>query len=306
MTEAAYKIATGTLRSLSEQQLLDCSNQGGCLGGTTPGGLGYVISNHGIDQESEYTWTEGTAPNPPPKFPCWKGAEANHAATIATQTQVKVGDESQMAAALMKNPLATAVFADSDVFQNYRSGVIPAGKGCRPHNTPPNHAVTIVGMTATSWIVKNSWGAGWGNKGYVEIARGTTGPGVCGIALQNVYPTANHGKPLPIPHAPKTPRPKPLPPPPPPGPIPSSSPYTTITSGTCASHGYKVVAQDECRDKAAPAIHHAWGGSFGCNSGCPGGCVMDTISCASCVAFYTPGDPSAGCAGDIQCVCRKK
>ena len=180
-------------------------------------------------------------------------------------------------------------------------------------------------------------GAGWGNKGYVEIARGTTGPGVCGIALQvscslfprtgslasvvicfrldcmsretslqNVYPTAPHGKPFPIPHKPKTPRPKPKPPPPPPGPIPSSSPYTTITSGTCASHGYKVVAQDECRDKAAPAIHHAWGGSFGCNSGCPGGCVMDTISCASCVAFYVPGDPSAGCAGDIQCICHKK
>jgi hypothetical protein len=30
-------------------------------------------------------------------------------------------------------------------------------------------------------------GAGWGDKGYVQIARGTTGPGVCGIALQNVY-----------------------------------------------------------------------------------------------------------------------
>ena len=127
--ESAYKIATGTLRSLSEQQLLDCSNQGGCLGGTTPGGLGYVIANHGVDQESEYTWAEGTAPNPfvqptfvakpvrsahllwhpslgtdsgclcipvrPPKFQCWKGAEANHAATISTQTQVKVGDESR-------------------------------------------------------------------------------------------------------------------------------------------------------------------------------------------------------------------
>lgn len=31
----------------------------------------------------------------PPKFQCWKGAEANHAATISTQTQVKVGDESR-------------------------------------------------------------------------------------------------------------------------------------------------------------------------------------------------------------------
>ena len=78
-----------------------------------------------------------------------------------------------------------------------------------------------------------------------------------------------------------------------------------ISSGSCASHGYKVVAQEECKDKAAPAVRHAWGGSFGCNQGCPGGCVMDTVSCASCIAFYSPGDPSAGCASDIQCVCRK-
>lgn len=96
VVEAAYKAATGTLRSLSEQQLLDCSNQGGCLGGTTPGGLGYAIANHGLDQESEYTWSEGHAPNPPPKFPCWKAAEANHVATIASQAQVKVGDEAQV------------------------------------------------------------------------------------------------------------------------------------------------------------------------------------------------------------------
>ena len=43
---------------------------------------------------------------------------------------------------------------------------------------------------------------------------------------------------------------------------------------------------------------------------CCGGIVAlngnGTISCASCVAFYVPGDPSAGCAGDIQCVCKKK
>jgi cathepsin L len=43
-------------------------------------------------------------------------------------------------------------------------------------DTPPDHAVTIIGMTATSWIIKNSWGAGWGDKGYVQVARGTTGP----------------------------------------------------------------------------------------------------------------------------------
>lgn len=70
---------------------------------------------------------------------------------------VKVGDESQMAAALMVAPLATAVDADSNVFQLYKTGVIKAGQGCRPSGAAPNHAVTIVGMTAGAYIVKNSW-----------------------------------------------------------------------------------------------------------------------------------------------------
>ena len=61
---------------------------------------------------------------------------------------------------------------DSDVFQNYKSGVIQPEHGCRPPYTPPDHAVTIVGMTANSWIVKNSWGANWGAKGFLQIARG--------------------------------------------------------------------------------------------------------------------------------------
>eukprot|EP01050_Picozoa_sp_SAG11_P021041 SAG11_NODE_3666_length_2300_cov_1.850522_3_plen_118_part_00 len=43
--EGAYQIATGALRSLSEQQLLDCSNQGGCLGGVVPSGFNYMIVN---------------------------------------------------------------------------------------------------------------------------------------------------------------------------------------------------------------------------------------------------------------------
>lgn len=303
--EGAFKIATGQLRVLSEQQLLDCSNQGGCLGGETPSGLIYIEINKGVDTESEYTWAEGMAPNPPPKFPCWKQAAARHAATIFNHTFVKIGDESQMAAALLISPLATAVDADSNVFQLYKTGVLKAGQGCRPSGAAPNHAVTIVGMTATSYIVKNSWGPGWGDKGYVQVARGTTGPGVCGIALQNVYAKTHKGPAPPIPPPAKGPRPGPPPPPKPPPPAPPGSKYTTITSGTCKSHGYEVVGQDDCVHKAAKGIARPWGGTFACSQGCPGGCVEDTVSCASCVAYYIPGDPHQSCDGQIKCVCRK-
>ena len=128
MTEGAYQIATGSLRVLSEQQLLDCSNQGGCLGGVVTSGLGYVVANKGVDTEKEYSWAEGMLPNPPAKLPCWKGAAANHAATLINVTSVKVGDESQMAAALMINPLASAVYAESNAFQLCESAA--AGFAC--------------------------------------------------------------------------------------------------------------------------------------------------------------------------------
>jgi C1A family cysteine protease len=36
------------------------------------------------------------------------------------------------------------------------------------------------------WIVKNSWGASWGDKGYILIARNIQ---QCGIGQDNYYPT---------------------------------------------------------------------------------------------------------------------
>ena len=61
--------------------------------------------------------------------------------------------------------------------------------------TQSRHGVLVVGygsekfldiFTRDYWLVKNSWGAGWGEKGYFKIKRGDN---KCGIATQASYPT---------------------------------------------------------------------------------------------------------------------
>jgi cathepsin H len=52
-----------------------------------------------------------------------------------------------------------------------------------------NHAVLAVGYGTEDgldyWVVKNSWGALWGDQGYFKIQRGVN---MCGVADCNAYP----------------------------------------------------------------------------------------------------------------------
>ena len=58
-----------------------------------------------------------------------------------------------------------------------------------------NHAVTVVGYGTQDgedyWLVKNSWGRGWGDEGYIKIQRGV---GMCGIGKSHVVITCEEGE----------------------------------------------------------------------------------------------------------------
>ena len=54
-------------------------------------------------------------------------------------------------------------------FRNYFSFI--------PSTDPPNHSVLAIGWGTLNgvdyWLIKNSWGAGWGENGYTKVKRGT-------------------------------------------------------------------------------------------------------------------------------------
>ena len=111
--EGAYAIATGALRSLSEQQLMDCDIQNsGCQGGNQANGFSYVFSNKGLDTEKEYTYDGGNDP-------CWVAAEKRVAASIDGSSAVPASNETALAAAVAQVPVSVSVQATT-AFRNYK------------------------------------------------------------------------------------------------------------------------------------------------------------------------------------------
>ena len=88
-------------------------------------------------------------------------------------------------------PVSVAIEADASVFQSYKDGVMDSLK-C---GTNLDHGVLVVGYGTLNgkdyWKVKNSWGASWGDDGYILIGRNVKSQpkqGICGILTEPSYP----------------------------------------------------------------------------------------------------------------------
>jgi xylem cysteine proteinase len=172
--EGAMQISTGKLESYSEQNLVDCSTQNnGCNGGLMDYAFQYIESNP-LMLESDYPYTARDGS-------CQYEKSSGHG-KVAAFTDVAT-TASQLKAAINKQPVSVAIEADQAAFQFYSGGVITSGCGSQL-----DHGVLAVGYgneSGTDYIlVKNSWGASWGDQGYVKIA-----PNQCGITQAASYPT---------------------------------------------------------------------------------------------------------------------
>lgn len=186
--EGAHFLKNGSLASLSEQQLVDCSDsQGdqGCNGGLMDYAFAYIIANKGITSEANYPYTASDGN-------CNTRKSAQIYATISGFKDVTPNSDTDLMTALVQQPVSVAVEADQDSFQLYKSGVMTAACG-----TALDHGVLAVGYGSAGgnnyYKVKNSWGADWGMKGYILLGRGPQyngGAGQCGILSAASYPVA--------------------------------------------------------------------------------------------------------------------
>ncbi|XP_043707839.1 vignain-like [Telopea speciosissima] len=186
--EGINQIKTQNLVPLSEQQLVDCDrgdqNQG-CNGGLMEYAFEYIKNNGGITTEDIYPYTAQSGT-------CDVSKENAPLVTIDGHENVPSSDENALMQAVANQPVSVAIEASGNAFQFYSEGVFTG-----PCGTELDHGVAIVGYGTTVdgtkyWIVRNSWGAEWGEQGYIRMQRDVSAKeGLCGIAIEASYPIKN-------------------------------------------------------------------------------------------------------------------
>lgn len=189
--EALNQIKTGKLVSLSEQQLVDCDTvlDAGCEGGLLDTAFEYITTHGGLNTEANYpyTATDNT---------CNAKRAAVNYVSIHGYEDVTPNNENALLGAVLHQPVSVGIEGGGFDFQFYGGGVFKGECGFEL-----DHAVTIIGFGVEEkdgngngngdeyWLVKNSWGTQWGEKGFMRIKRGGGAKqGLCGIAMKPSYP----------------------------------------------------------------------------------------------------------------------
>jgi len=206
--ESRYAIASGSLKTLAPQAYVncvqnpdECGGTGGCEGATME--LAFDLTTSvGVPLESTlpYRGTDQTC----------------NSYTVAVQssgyTKVAENDANALESALAEGPVSVTVAAEpwmlygGGTFTGCSSGMFASS------GSDLDHGVQAVGYTSDYWIVRNSWGASWGEEGYIMISRAADGQtftdsspadgvackpypasqtvgGECGILFDTSYPT---------------------------------------------------------------------------------------------------------------------
>jgi len=197
---------------LSEQYLVDCGfnprkGMNGCNGAWPHAYQEWFKGNGGqAPHEARYPYRGGN-----PLLNCGKAQglpKFNSGAKVAQVMSDFRCSESKLKALIAQyGAVSVAIYASDRGFGNYAKGVF---QGCSSKRI--NHAVLAVGYGTEGgvpyWLVKNSWGGNWGDKGFIKMRRGTNECGIEGICVAAKC-TKTTGKADPPPPVTTTPAPPP-------------------------------------------------------------------------------------------------
>lgn len=175
--ESGYGLHVGkSVAKLSEQELVDCEKTDfGCNGGLMDHAFAWVETN-GMTSESQipYKAVDETC------------TYKKSMALVFNKGYVDVdATDAALKAAVAVCPVSIGVAAGNS-WQFYNSGVMTFAQ-CPDDQL--DHGVVLAGYTdgaSAYWIVRNSWGASWGNAGYVYLEMGKN---TCGLRNTASYPT---------------------------------------------------------------------------------------------------------------------
>ena len=178
--ETCFKKITGVFGDYSEQELVDCGyNKNyayGCNGAQCYSYTKWMVDNEReLMKEEDYPYL-----NRRPKLRCPRTKPFRQGAKVTDTFYTGEGDEEMLKKLVYEHgAVLIAVNADSG-FMYYGGGIL---SGCRGNGKYDcNHAVAAVGYGTENgedyWLIKNSWGDWWGDKGYIKLKRGVN---ACGI-----------------------------------------------------------------------------------------------------------------------------
>lgn len=199
--EGAYKIASGSLPVLSEQQFVDCPTGSfmmhGCRGGLMDDAFRWS-QDQDLCSNSSYPYEAkgGTCRSTGCEVAIPQGTVAGFKDVGECQGPMRCPTTPEdLKSAVAQQPISVAIEADRRIFQHYTGGVLTGGCG-----GGLDHGVLVVGYGTDPeggdyWKVKNSWGPSWGDNGYVRLTQEVgrfKRMGECGILKSASYPVIGY------------------------------------------------------------------------------------------------------------------
>jgi C1A family cysteine protease len=158
--ESVYQIGNHPIPTLGPQQMVDCVKDCyGCRGGWPSKAFSNIVQAGGQDTEASYPYTgrDGTC----------KFKSTSVGAKIRGYNTIARNEQTIQTSLTTTSPFSICV--DANAWSHYSGGVMRStqcGKSI-------DHCVQLVGYDASAnppyWIVRNSWGTGWGIQGHIYL-----------------------------------------------------------------------------------------------------------------------------------------